>query len=133
MLSSAHVPEDKRSPLLALGILSISFLMSVSNAVSGTIPLMEKYFSDVSRANVELLIVIPTGGVLLGTVISGLVSNLLGKKYTVIAGLTISMIFGIIPAFIFNYPAILISRGNVWRGDGGFHAAQCVLHHGSVP
>ena len=45
MLSSAHVPEDKRSPLLALGILSISFLMSVSNAVSGTIPLMEKYFS----------------------------------------------------------------------------------------
>ena len=52
MLSSAHVPEDKRSPLLALGILSISFLMSVSNAVSGTIPLMEKYFSDVSRANV---------------------------------------------------------------------------------
>ncbi len=80
MLSSAHVPEDKRSPLLALGILSISFLMSVSNAVSGTIPLMEKYFSDVSRANVELLIVIPTGGVLLGTVISGLVSNLLGKS-----------------------------------------------------
>ena len=65
MLSSAHVPEDKRSPLLALGILSISFLMSVSNAVSGTIPLMEKYFSDVARANVELLIVIPTGGVLL--------------------------------------------------------------------
>lgn len=44
MLSSAHVPEDKRSPLLALGILSISFLMSVSNAVSGTIPLMENIF-----------------------------------------------------------------------------------------
>lgn len=120
MLSSAHVPEDKRSPLLALGILSISFLMSVSNAVSGTIPLMEKYFSDVSRANVELLIVIPTGGVLLGTVISGLVSNLLGKKYTVIAGLTISMIFGIIPAFIFNYPAILISRAMFGVGMGVF-------------
>ncbi len=80
MSPSTPVHEDKRSPMLALGILSISFLMSVSNAVSGTIPLMEKYFSDVSRANVELLIVISTGGVLLGTVISGLVSNLLGKK-----------------------------------------------------
>lgn len=126
MLSSAHVPEDKRSPLLALGILSISFLMSVSNAVSGTIPLMEKYFSDVSRANVELLIVIPTGGVLLGTVISGLVSNLLGKKYTVIAGLTISMIFGIIPAFIFNYPAILISRAMFGVGMGFSRRSVCL-------
>jgi MFS family permease len=106
--------------MLALGILSISFLMSVSNAVSGTIPLMEKYFSDVSRANVELLIVIPTGGVLLGTVISGLVSNLLGKKYTVIAGLSISLVFGIIPAFIFNYPAILISRAMFGVGMGVF-------------
>lgn len=47
MLSSAHVPEDKRSPLLALGILSISFLMSVSNAVSGT-HRDGKYFPDVS-------------------------------------------------------------------------------------
>jgi len=94
--------------------------MSVSNAVSGTIPLMEKYFSDVSRANVELLIVIPTGGVLLGTVISGLVSNLLGKKYTVIAGLSISLVFGIIPAFIFNYPAILISRAMFGVGMGIF-------------
>ena len=120
MSPSTPVHEDKRSPMLALGILSISFLMSVSNAVSGTIPLMEKYFSDVSRANVELLIVIPTGGVLLGTVIRGLVSNLLGKKYTVIAGLSISLVFGIIPAFIFNYPAILISRAMFGVGMGIF-------------
>ena len=120
MSPSTPVHEDKRSQMLALGNLSISFLMSVSNAVSGTIPLMEKYFSDVSRANVELLIVIPTGGVLLGTVISGLVSNLLGKKYTVIAGLSISLVFGIIPAFIFNYPAILISRAMFGVGMGIF-------------
>ena len=122
MLSSAHVPEDKRSPLLALGILSISFLMSVSNAVSGTIPLMEKYFSDVSRANVELLIVIPTGGVLLGTV----------KVY----GHRRPDDFHDLrhhPGVYFQLPCHFNFPGNVWRGDGGFHAAQCVLHHGSVP
>ncbi|WP_461214587.1 MFS transporter [Lacticaseibacillus sp. GG6-2] len=120
MNSSSEVTEDKRSPLLALGILSISFLMSVSNAVSGTIPLMEKYFSNVSQANVELLVVIPTGGVLLGTVISGLVSNALGKKYTVITGLAMSMVFGVIPAFFFSYPAILISRAMFGVGMGIF-------------
>lgn len=120
MRSSSETTEDKRSPLLALGILSISFLMSVSNAVSGTIPLMEKYFSNISQANVELLVVIPTGGVLLGTVISGLISNALGKKYTVITGLAMSMIFGIIPAFLFSYPAILISRAMFGVGMGIF-------------
>ncbi|RBQ00105.1 MFS transporter [Bifidobacterium xylocopae] len=108
------------SPLLALGILSISFLMSVSNAVSGTIPLMKRYFSNISEANVELLIVIPTGGVLLGTVISGFVSNLLGKKYTVIAGLALSMVFGVIPAFFYSYPAILVSRAMFGVGMGVF-------------
>lgn len=110
----------KNTRLLTLGILSISFLMSVSNAVSGTIPLMEKFFSNVSQANIELLIVIPTGGVLLGTVISGVVSNKLGKKYTVIAGLTISLIFGIIPAFFYNYLSILLSRAMFGVGMGIF-------------
>lgn len=110
----------KNTRLLTLGILSISFLMSVSNAVSGTIPLMEKFFSNVSQANIELLIVIPTGGVLLGTVVSGVVSNKLGKKYTVIAGLTISLIFGIIPAFFYNYFSILLSRAMFGVGMGIF-------------
>nr|WP_260185437.1 MFS transporter [Lacticaseibacillus paracasei] len=99
-----------------------SFLVSQYTRMKSTEKLCTrtKYFSDVSRANVELLIVIPTGGVLLGTVISGLVSNLLGKKYTVIAGLSISLVFGIIPAFIFNYPAILISRAMFGVGMGVF-------------
>ncbi|MFD1670716.1 MFS transporter [Agrilactobacillus yilanensis] len=110
----------KNTRLLTLGILSISFLMSVSNAVSGTIPLMEKFFSNVSQANIELLIVIPTGGVLLGTVISGAVSNKLGKKYTVMAGLAISLIFGIIPAFFYNYASIFVSRAMFGVGMGVF-------------
>lgn len=110
----------QNSTALTIGILSISFLMSVSNAVSGTIPSMEKYFSNMSLANVELLIVIPTAGVLLGTVISGLISNALGKKNTVLLGLTISLLFGIIPTFFFNYFSILLSRALFGVGMGIF-------------
>lgn len=111
---------NDKSKMLTLGILSISFLMSVSNAVSGTIPMMEKHFSNISQANIELLIVIPTGGVLLGTVVSGLVSNRIGKKNTVLLGLAISMLFGIIPAFYNSYLSVLISRAVFGVGMGIF-------------
>ena len=77
MQSSLDRKNVETSKKITLGILSISFLMSVSNAISGTIPLMQKYFSNVSSSNIELLVVIPTGGVLLGTVISGAI----GKEY----------------------------------------------------
>lgn len=119
-MESKEKQVNTNSPILMLGILSISFLMSVSNAVSGTIPLMKQYFSNISEANVELLVVIPTGGVLLGTVVSGLISNKLGKKYTVLLGLIVSLVFGIIPAFFYNYPAIFLSRAMFGVGMGIF-------------
>ncbi|MGM0166467.1 hypothetical protein IGI39_001427 [Enterococcus sp. AZ135] len=111
---------NKNSKLLTLGILSMSFLMSVSNAVSGTIPLMEEHFSTVSQANIELLIVIPTAGVLLGTVISGIVSNILGKKMTVLFGLFISLVFGLVPTMFYSYFSVLISRALFGLGMGIF-------------
>jgi len=116
-MDRSSVESSKR---ITLGILSISFLMSVSNAISGTIPLMQKFFSNVSDSNVELLVVIPTGGVLLGTVISGAISNYLGKKNTVLLGLTISLITGVIPAFYASYFSILISRAMFGVGAGIF-------------
>lgn len=101
---------NRDSRMLTIGILSISFLMSVSNAVSGTVPLMQEHFSSMSQASIEMLVVIPTGGVLIGTVISGLISNALGKKNTVLCGLIVSLISGVIPAFIYNYPCLFLSR-----------------------
>ena len=105
---------------LTIGILSISFLMSVSNAVSGTVPLMEKHFSSISQASIEMLVVIPTGGVLIGTVVSGLISNYLGKKNTVLCGLIISLISGVLPAFLYNYPCLFMSRLFFGVGAGIF-------------
>lgn len=116
-LDRSAVETSKR---ITLGILSISFLMSVSNAISGTIPLMQKFFSNVSSSNIELLVVIPTGGVLLGTVISGAIGNALGKKNTVLLGLTLALITGVLPAFWANYFTILLSRALFGVGCGIF-------------
>lgn len=104
-----------------VGVLSMSFLLSASNAISGTIPAMEEAFSNVSKANVELLTTIPTAGVMVGTVLTGVFSNYLGKKKSVLAGLIIAMISGIVPAFLPQYWPIFISRFMFGVGMGIFN------------
>lgn len=104
-----------------VGVLSMSFLLSASNAISGTIPAMEEAFSNVSKANVELLTTIPTAGVMVGTVLTGVFSNYLGKKKSVLAGLIIALISGIVPAFLPWYWPIFISRFMFGVGMGIFN------------
>ncbi|WEV73179.1 MFS transporter [Bifidobacterium sp. ESL0790] len=104
-----------------VGVLSMSFLLSASNAISGTIPGMEKAFSDISKANVELLTTIPTAGVMVGTVLTGVFSNFLGKKKTVLSGLIIALISGILPTFFPQYWPILVFRFLFGVGMGIFN------------
>lgn len=110
-----------QSKRLMIGVLSMSFLLSASNAISGTIPAMEEAFSNVSKANVELLTTIPTAGVMVGTVLTGVFSNYLGKKKSVLSGLFIALIAGILPAFFPEYWPILISRFFFGVGMGIFN------------
>ena len=116
-----NLSKTLQSKRLMVGVLSMSFLLSASNAISGTIPAMEEAFSNVSKANVELLTTIPTAGVMVGTVLTGVFSNYLGKKKSVLAGLIIAMISGIVPAFLPQYWPIFISRFMFGVGMGIFN------------
>lgn len=86
MSKTINYSEVLKSKRLMVGVLSVSFLLSAGNAVSGTIPAMEEAFSNISKANIETLTTIPTAGIMLGTVLSGVFSNYLGKKKSVLAG-----------------------------------------------
>ncbi|PWG58951.1 MFS transporter [Bifidobacterium catulorum] len=115
------IEKTLKSKRLMVGVLSMSFLLSASNAISGTIPAMEEAFSNVSKANVELLTTIPTAGVMVGTVLTGVFSNYLGKKKSVLSGLLIACIAGILPTFFPEYWPILISRFMFGVGMGVFN------------
>lgn len=104
------VGKALKSKTLVVGILSMSLLMSASNAVSGTIPAMKEAFSDYSAANVELLTTVPTIGSMVGTALTGLFANAIGRKKIAMAGFLISAVTGVIPAFFPYYWPILISR-----------------------
>lgn len=74
------VGKALKSKTLVVGVLSMSLLMSASNAVSGTIPAMKEAFSDYSAANVELLTTVPTIGSMVGTALTGIFANAIGRK-----------------------------------------------------
>lgn len=118
IINYSEVLESKR---LMVGVLSVSFLLSAGNAISGTIPAMEEAFSNISKANIETLTTIPTAGIMLGTVLSGVFSNYLGKKKSVLAGLIIALVGGVIPAFLPQYWPIFISRFLFGVGMGIFN------------
>lgn len=80
MVKTINYSEVLKSKRLMVGVLSMSFLLAAGNAISGTIPAMEEAFSNVSKANIEMLTTIPTLGVMIGTVLTGVFSNYLGKR-----------------------------------------------------
>lgn len=121
MAKTINYSEVLKSKRLMVGVLSVSFLLSAGNAISGTIPAMEEAFSNISKANIETLTTIPTAGIMLGTVLSGVFSNYLGKKKSVLAGLIIALVGGVIPAFLPQYWPIFISRFLFGMGMGIFN------------
>ncbi|MFC2696626.1 MAG: MFS transporter [Bifidobacterium dentium] len=106
-------------PLMKFSLLSISLLLTSSNAISGVMPALIKQFPDQPRANVELLSTVPSFSMIIMIIASGFIARKIGDKATVTAGLVIAAIFGIIP-FLFtgNFWVIMGSRIGLGVGFG---------------
>ena len=106
-------------PLMKFSLLSVSLLLTSSNAISGVMPALIKQFPDQPRANVELLSTVPSFSMIIMIIASGFIARKIGDKATVTAGLGIAAIFGIIP-FLFtgNFWVIMGSRIGLGVGFG---------------
>lgn len=126
---------NKNSTLLKVGVLSISTLLTAAGAVSGTIPMMAKEFTNQSTAQVQALITIPSIGMVIFILLSSLIIKKIGKRKTVLLGLILGLIGGIAPFFTNDFHIIQIARfilgvgnglyststasliGDIWKGD----------------
>lgn len=107
------------SPLMKFSLLSISLLLTSSNAISGVMPALIKQFPDQPRANVELLSTVPSFSMIIMIIASGFIARKIGDKATVTAGLVIAAIFGVIPFFVTNsFWVIMGSRIGLGVGFG---------------
>ncbi|EOI06706.1 hypothetical protein UAY_00048 [Enterococcus moraviensis ATCC BAA-383] len=118
---------NKNSFLFKASLLSISLVLVAGPAVSSLIPLMQQSFPDQSTSSIELIATVPNFGILIFVLLSNIFVKFLGKKKTVLLGLSLALISGLIPVFIENYTVILASRFMFGAGVGLFNALAVSL------
>ena len=112
----------KKDLLLKMSILSASLVVVSGGAIAANIPAMAKTFADVPLQTVEMLSTIPSLFIIISVLMSNLFARYLGYKRTILIGIAIVLVSGIIPALIDNFWIILISRALFGFGVGMFNS-----------
>ena len=103
---------------LKLAILLLNIFVVSSGATAATIPLMIKSFSNVNPTLVELTMTVSSLGIIVFTPISNILADKIGIKSTIVLGLFIIFLSGIVPALSNNFGLIFTSRIGFGIGTG---------------
>ena len=116
----------KLNSFAKFSLLSISILLMSHLAISPVIPNLYNFYHtnnpNIGLASVESLATIPAMMITIFVLLSNGVIKLIGKKNTVLLGLILIFIFGIVPAFTTNFKIVLISRLLLGAGIGLFNS-----------
>lgn len=111
----------------------ISLLLSSTVVVSWgvmniNIPAMAKVFSDVPLAMVENSATVSSLFIMIAVLLSHRIAKKLGYKQTIVAGLSLVVVSGLIPLLVDNFYVIFISRATLGFGIGMFQALLVSLN-----
>ncbi|KRL97121.1 MFS transporter [Liquorilactobacillus satsumensis] len=107
--------------LFKLSLLSISILAMTAPSIAVANPLLEKTFAQESTAKIEMIATLPNLGVLLMIMFSTVIAKKLGVKRTIMLGLSLYLVGGLVPILIPNYVAIVVFRFLMGCGIGLFN------------
>ncbi len=107
-----------RKIMTRFAILILSVFTVSAGATAATLPLMMQSFPNISSTTIELLMTIPSLGIIIFTPISNIVADFISVKRTILLGLLLIFIGGIIPAVTMNFPLIFGSRIILGLGTG---------------
>ena len=115
----------KLNSFAKFSLLSISILLMSHLAISPVIPNLYSFYHgsnpNIGLASVESLATIPAMMITIFVLLSNGVIKFIGKKNTVLLGLLLIFVFGIVPAFTTNFKLVLISRLFLGAGIGLFN------------
>lgn len=103
-------------------ILAVSLVVVSGGAIGANIPAMAKTFPEVSLSLVEMLTTIPALFIIPAVLLSTQFAKHLGYKKTILLGLGIVFVSGIVPAITTNFTLIFISRACFGFGVGLFNS-----------
>ena len=101
-----------------LSILLLNIFVVSSGATAATIPLMIRSFKTVDPTLIELSMTVSSLGIIIFTPLSNIIADKWGIKNTILLGLTIILISGVIPVFTNSFPLIFASRIGIGVGTG---------------
>lgn len=113
--------KNQNNVLQKVGVLGISIMLTSSQAINGVIPQMKEAL-NISQSQSELLGTAPSITVILFILLSSYVADKLGMRKTIIIGLLLAGIGGILPVFVANFPIVLISRIILGAGLGLYNS-----------
>ncbi len=121
----------KLSTISKFSLVSISTLLMSHLAISPVLPKLYEYYHgmnpELGLASVESLATIPAMMITIFVLISNLVMNKIGKKNTVLLGISLIIIFGTLPAFLTNFKLVMMSRMLLGAGIGLFNSLSISL------
>ncbi|MGX7048997.1 hypothetical protein RU86_GL002189 [Lactococcus piscium] len=118
---------NKNSFVFKASLLSISVILASGPSISSLIPLIQASFPERSTSAIELIATVPNFGILIFVLLSNFIIKIIGKKNTVITGLCIALIAGVLPVFIKDYTVVILSRFMFGAGLGLYNALAVSL------
>ena len=91
-------------------ILSLSLLLTTTFSISTTIPAMTRFYAGYSMNQVEQLVSLPSLAVMLIIMLHPLLSEVISKNVSIITGLILLFLTGIMPLFSQDYTYVFVSR-----------------------
>lgn len=91
-------------------LLSSTFLIAGISATNTLLPDLQKAFPAIAKPIVQSFISLPALPQFIFLVLAPLIAHKIGKRNTILVGSTLWTIAGIVPMFLNNFCAILISR-----------------------
>lgn len=111
-------------------VIAIIVMMFITMGAVGIAPAMAKIamaFPDKSTEEIQLLMSLPSLATLVSALCASFVSDRFGKKNTVIAGIVIFLITGLVPVFVSNWTLVVLSRIGIGIGTGLVNCLDTVL------
>lgn len=107
-----------RKTILKIALLSCCIVTASQNAIAGNIPAIQETFKDISLSTIELMTTIPSLFMMIAILLSGFLAKKINHKTSLLIGLLICGIGGIIPYFIKEIYIMIISRACFGFGVG---------------
>ncbi|MER0123079.1 MFS transporter [Streptococcus sp. ZJ93] len=121
----------KTKPMMRFSLLVISIFLMSHLAIAPAIPKLYEYYharnASIGLASVESLVTVPAMMITITVLLSNLVVSWLGTKKTVLLGLGLIGLFGILPTFLTSFPLIFLSRLLLGVGIGLYNSLSISL------